>query len=123
MFLLEGLGSTFWKYKGIYTWKRPQYLSEAEEAQEKKTMLDSINWTHEGGKENMKQYVNTLPTLPSYVVPPPEPSLYERMQKQIASESTASPKTGGTGPERVKKKRKKKHVDNRKKGAKKKKRK
>ena len=131
--ILEGLGSTFWKYKGVYTWKRPQYLSEAEELQEKKLMLDSINWTREEGKETIQQYLNTLPELPSYVVPPRVPSMFERMRKQIASESNASlknasfkndsPKIGGTGPKRIKKKRKKKHVDNRKKGARKKKRK
>jgi len=127
--VLRFFGSTFWKYKGLYSWKKPNYLSVERYEKERALMLESINWTGAEGEKNIKEFLDSLPKLPNYVEPPIEPSPLERMMNRrtgtdfLGILGGGGSNSGSTRKLRKKKSRKKKHKDNRKRGAKKNKRK
>lgn len=115
-----------WKYKALYDWNKPTYISAEEFEQEKQLVLESIGWTREEANQKIQVHLDALPPLPSYVVPPKEPSRLEKMilERDLNTLPTISTSSSGsTRKLRKKKPKKKKHKDNRKRGAKKKKRK
>jgi len=115
-------GQSLWKYKGIYTWKKPNFLTEDRFRQEEAIMLDSINWKYEDSRNNLQNYIDQLPALPeSATPPPPEPSPWSKMMTQSSPNvlDVPSPSKSRGNKQRPKKKRKKKHKDNRKRGNKK----
>lgn len=121
-FLLNIKGNDLWKYKSLYKWKKPSYLSETTYKQEETLFLNSIAWTSEEAKKEINAYKATLPELPSYVEPPIEPSPLERVINR-QNDGGSFGKIGGgvsnigsTRKLRKKKTRKKKHKDNRKRG-------
>lgn len=119
--LLNTFRQTLWKYKGLYSWSKPNFLSDSAFKAEEQLMQASINWNAVDAKKEVAAYRESLPSLPKYVVPPPpEPSPYERMLKSGFGKTgdfmTPKPKKDTSRP---KKKRKKKHKDNRKQGKKK----
>ncbi len=115
-----------WKYKALYDWNSPTYISVEEFEQEKQLALQSIGWTREETDQKIQAHLDALPPLPSYVIPPKEPS---KLDKIFADNTRNTPpifsvnSSTSTRKLRKKKPRKKKHKDNRKRGAKKKKRK
>ncbi len=122
--ILKLANQDLWKYKGLYTWKKPQFLSEERFKQEEAVMLDAINWRYEDSRKQLSAYTEGLPTLPqSAAPPPPEPSPWGKMMAGVGNKP--APINAPIVKRRIsrpKKKRKKKHKDNRKQGNKKKKR-
>lgn len=115
-----------WKYQALYNWKKPTYISTEEFEQEKQLVLQSIGWKKEEAVQKIQAYIDALPALPSYVIPPKEPSVLEKMMAEKNRNTAPTFGTSNSGsPRKIRKKkpRKKKHKDNRKQGSKKKKRK
>ena len=87
--VLNIASNTLWMYKGIYDWKKPDYISEEHFEAEKSLTLNSVNQTREEAKEAIQQYKDNLPELPKEAIPPdPEPSPFEK----LFSEPIMSPK-------------------------------
>jgi len=103
-----------WKYKALYDWNKPNYISTEEFEQEKQLAQQSIGWK--------QAYIDTLPELPSYVIPPKKPSIMDKIMSRTKSNPLPplgnSSNSGSTRKLRKKKPRKKKHKDNRKRGKK-----
>jgi len=117
--LLKVAGQSLWQYKGVYTWKKPNFITEDRFRQEEALMLDSINWKYEHSRKHIADYTKELASLPkSAAPPPPEPSPWEKMMTTNSQNVLGAP-SGKRPTNRPKKKRKKKHKDNRKKGNKK----
>lgn len=116
-----------WKYKALYDWNKPSYISTEEFEQEKQLALQSIGWKQEEARQKIKAHIDTLPELPSYVIPPKRPSIMDNIMSRTKSNPLPalgnSSNSGSTRKLRKKKPRKKKHKDNRKRGSKKNKRK
>ena len=111
-----------WKYKALYDWNKPNYISTEEFEQEKQLAQQSIGWKQEEARQKIKAYIDTLPELPSYVIPPKKPSIMDKIMSE--TKSNPLPSLGNSSNSgSTRKFRKKKHKDNRKRGAKKKKRK
>lgn len=125
--VFRAISQNLWKYKALYEWNKPNYISTEEFEQEKQLVLQSIEWTKEEAEQKIQAYQDALPSLPDYVIPPREPSFMERMLSTKSDPSipnlNSGSNSGSTRKLRKKKPRKKKHKDNRKRGAKKNKRK
>ncbi len=109
-----------WKYKALYDWHKPAYISAEEFEQEKQLVLESTECTREEAYEKTQTYLDALPVLPSYVTPPKEPSLLDKIMTDRPSNTAPILSGSGVIPKfRKKKPKKKKHKDNRKQGSKK----
>lgn len=93
--LIHITAEELWQYKGLYTWKKPDFISQEVFEKEKALLLNSINLTRDQARNAAKEYVVSLPSLPDDVIPPVELSPWEKMlqQKSGTSKSTKQPQS------------------------------
>lgn len=98
--LFNIVNQELWKYKGLYSWKKPAFLSEEIFEKEKELVLASINWTKEEAKQNILAFNNALPKLPDDVIPEVELSPFEKMLLKIPKSSSSTTSSSNSGSNR-----------------------
>ncbi|MEL6945723.1 MAG: hypothetical protein AAFO82_23960, partial [Bacteroidota bacterium] len=68
------LGNDLWKYKGLYTWKKPNFIPTERYQQEKELVEQTIQLDHKKASNIIKNFMDTLPALSKDAEPPIEPS-------------------------------------------------
>ena len=111
--LIDFADNKFWKYYGLYTWKKPSYMSDDQFDKEKTLLQNSYGQSKEEFKASLKAYFLSAPKLPRTAFP--KNLKLSAVQKvmiakpgQPSYEKKVRPERKNFGKKKSKKKKKKK---------------
>lgn len=90
--LMKFVGNKFWCYQGLYSWKKPLYITEENYAKEQGLAKNSINQSREEAEQDMEAYLYSLPKIAKSAIPPKPKPLFNFASPKADNLSLIKPK-------------------------------